>query len=425
MSLATSLLLESLSRRAHGFPSRIISQVTPDVKYQFVFAPFLKVQPPSYGVQRLPGAGLWYNTAMMPGNSTANNHSLAPLSLDADAWDRFVERVPNGHVLQSAGWGRFKGAHGWQAHSVAVGADGQPGAGALLLSRRLPLLGSIGYIPRGPLGDWYGPGVSGPLFAALHDEARRLGVFLLKIEPELPDRAPQLGVLLRASFRPSEQTVQPRSTVWIDLAGSEEDIRARMKAKTRYNIGLAARKGVSVRAGEAADLPAFSALMQQTGARDGFAVHAPSYYADAFATFVPSGAGRLFLAEFEGRLLAGLMAFACAGKAWYMYGASSDAERNRMPTYALQWSAMCWARARGCLRYDLWGIPDEVGQRPEDYQETVTDRHDGLWGVYRFKQGFGGEVLRYAGAYDCIYSPLRARLYALALRLRRAGALAG
>jgi peptidoglycan pentaglycine glycine transferase (the first glycine) len=116
----------------------------------------------------------------------------------------------------------------------------------------------------------------------------------------------------------------------------------------------------------------------------------------------------LFLAEYEGRPLAGVMVFALGETAAYLYGASSNEERQRMPTYAVQWAAMEWAKARGCQRYDLWGIPDA----PEEELETnFADRHDGLWGVYRFKRGFGGQVQRTVGAADHIYNKLVYKLY--------------
>ena len=197
-----------------------------------------------------------------------------------------------------------------------------------------------------------------------------------------------------------------------------------MRPKTRYNIRLAARKGVRVRVGGADDLARFAALMAETGSRDGFGVHPAAYYRRAFDVFAPAGMAALLLAEYEGAILAGLMAFAFSDTAYYLYGASSDRHRNLMPTYALQWEAMRWARARGCQQYDLWGIPDEVGRNPSAYMEDDPPGRQGLWGVWRFKRGFGGEVVRYVGAWDFVYRPMTYRLYNLLLRLRRR-ALAG
>jgi lipid II:glycine glycyltransferase (peptidoglycan interpeptide bridge formation enzyme) len=345
------------------------------------------------------------------------------MELDDAGWDAFVAGQPNGHLLQSSGWGRFKAGAVWEATRLAVGEGGEALAGALVLLRRLPLGQRLAYIPKGPAGRWAEATVGPAFWTAVHAEMRRRGAFLLKVEPEELDDGPAARALLSGGFRPSAQTVQPRSTVWLDLQGAEDALRGRMRPKTRYNIGLAERKGIAVREGGPDDLPAFGRLMAETGGRDGFAVHGTEYYARAYHEFAPAGACALLLATFEERVIAGLMVFAQGPTAWYMYGASSNAERQRMPNHALQWAAMRWAKDKGCRTYDLWGIPDEVGQAPERYEETVTERQDGLWGVYRFKQGFGGRVIRYAGAFDYAYSPARCWLYRQALRLRRSAAL--
>jgi len=350
---------------------------------------------------------------------------LRPIEIEKQNWNIFVAGAENGHLLQTSQWGDFKAQTGWDMARVAVGDDKGIVAGALILLRRLPLGQRLAYIPRGPVGPWWEDGVKEPLLAAIHNEARRRGAFMLKVEPELPDGAAEIAALTDAGFQLSEQPVQPRSTVWVDLAGSEDEILARMKSKFRYNIRLASRKNICVREGTPEDVPAFSQLMDETSRRDGFAVHGAGYYGKVFEQFDSIGACKLLLATYEEQVVAGLMIFAYAGKAWYMYGASSNLERNRMPNHALQWAAITWAREQGCQAYDLWGIPDEVGANPEQFTRTVTDRHDGLWGVYRFKQGFGGEVVRYAGAYDYVYAPLRYQLYRLALKARRAGQMAG
>jgi lipid II:glycine glycyltransferase (peptidoglycan interpeptide bridge formation enzyme) len=157
-----------------------------------------------------------------------------------------------------------------------------------------------------------------------------------------------------------------------------------MKQKTRYNIRLAQKKGVTVFPTN--DLDTFHQLMQVTGQRDAFGVHSLDYYRRAYDLFHPRGECELFLAKLEGEALGGLMVFARGERAWYFYGASSDRRREVMPTYLLQWEAMRWARSRGCTSYDLWGVPDTDEQALE---AQFTERADGLWGVYRFKRGLG------------------------------------
>jgi len=201
----------------------------------------------------------------------------------------------------------------------------------------------------------------------------------------------------------------------VSLEGSEEEILARMKQKTRYNIRLAVKKGIVV--SPDTNLAKFHAMLELTGARDQFGVHSLEYYRAAYDLFHPSGSCELLTAAFEGRPLASLMVFAKGDTAWYMYGASTDEERNRMPTYLLQWQAMLWAKSRGCRQYDLWGIPDLAeGELEERF--TQKESHQGLWGVYRFKRGFGGDVLRSIGAVDIVYKPALYRVYQRLLSLR-------
>ncbi len=160
--------------------------------------------------------------------------------------------------------------------------------------------------------------------------------------------------------------------------------------------------------------------MALTARRDGFAIHSAAYYEAAYHLFVAAGHGSLLLAEHPaqpGRLLAGLMVLAWGDTACYMYGASAGEQRELMPTYLLQWEAMLWARQRGCRLYDLWGVPDEDEATLEAH---LTARHDGLWGVYRFKRGFGGRLVRTIGAWDLVYAPVRYRLSHLALAARAA-----
>jgi lipid II:glycine glycyltransferase (peptidoglycan interpeptide bridge formation enzyme) len=179
-----------------------------------------------------------------------------------------------------------------------------------------------------------------------------------------------------------------------------------MKQKCRYNVRLAEKKGVTVRSWD--DLESFHRMMTITGGRDGFGVHSLEYYRKAYELFHPVGMADILVAEFESRPLAALMVFALGQRAYYLYGASTDEERSRMPTYLLQWRAMQWARERGCTDYDLWGVPDADEETLEAQFET---RRDGLWGVYRFKRGFGGQVRRAAQALDRVYMPLLYWLY--------------
>ncbi len=335
----------------------------------------------------------------------------------ADAsWDAFAAAHPAGHLLQTTPWGQLKSEFGWAAEIVRDGA-----AGALVLYRRLPLGRSLAYVPRGPVVAWDDAASHPALVAALDTAARQRGAICLKWEPELDDTPAHRDTLSGLGFRPSPHTVQPQRSLVIDLRPAEADILAAMKPKTRYNIGLARKKDVSARAAATpADVERFVALMDETGRRDGFGVHAPDYYRRAYALFAPLGQCALFLAEHAGEALAGVMVFALGQHSWYFYGASSDRERQRMAPYLAQWEALRWAKAQGAESYDLWGVPDADEAALEAGFET---RHDGLWGVYRFKRGFGGRLVRTVGAWDRVYNPLLYQAYLLYLRWRGSGPL--
>jgi peptidoglycan pentaglycine glycine transferase (the first glycine) len=357
-------------------------------------------------------------------------------------WDSFVADHPQAHILQTSSWGELKAAFGWKAQRLALlegarrsedavaddlcsaareteSAQGDRwAAGAQILYRRLPGgLGRLAYVPRGPLVDWEDPDALTPLLDALRAAARARGAAVLTLEPDLSDEPRHQERLAAHGFVPSPLgSVQPRRTVIVDLAGDEETILAAMKSKTRYNVRLAARKGVRVREGTSADLATFHRLTAATAARDRFGVHAPLYYRRAFELFVPRGWARLLMAEVGAEAVAALMVFALGSRAWYFYGASGDAHREKMPNHLLQWEAMRWARSLGCVAYDLWGVPDEDEERLE---AEFGHRRDGLWGVYRFKRGFGGRLVRTVGAWDLPLRPLSYRLYTLAARLLR------
>lgn len=329
-----------------------------------------------------------------------------------DAWDGFVE-ARGGHLLQTSRWGKLKRAFGWSDEIIALEQNGAIVAGALVLFRRLPLsLGTIAYVPRGPIVDWEDQALAKDLLMALDGAARRRRAILLKLEPDAEDGPPVRDRLAGLGLRPSPHSVQPPRTILLDIGGTEEDILGRMNQGTRRKIRTAGKRDVIVQRDNTNGLAAFNTLMSITGQRDSFGVHSPEYYRAALDLFAP-GYATLLLASYQGRNLGGLMAFALGKRAWYFYGASSNEERERMPNYALQWEAIRWAREHGCTEYDLWGIPDEDEAALEAQFQT---RDDGLWGVYGFKRGFGGQVWRAAGAWDRVYNPVLYAMYSLAVR---------
>lgn len=316
---------------------------------------------------------------------------MPPVSLAE--WNQFIQAHPDAHLLQMGEWGELKNDFGWKPVRFIFNNE----MGAQILFRRLPLGLTLGYMPK--IIDNEQLIINNELFWKEVDLlCKQNRAVFLKIEP---DAWSEEFILPPSAFIISPHNIQPPRTVVISIRETEEEMLARMKPKCRYNIRLAEKKGITVRTWD--DIHAFHEMMTVTGGRDGFGVHSKAYYQRAYDLFHPKGTCELLVAEFEDKPLASLMVFAHGPRAWYVYGASNDQERNRMPTYLLQWEAIRWAKARGCEEYDLWGVPDEN----EDVLEAgFESRHDGLWGVYRFKRGFGGEVKRAAQALDRVYNPL-------------------
>jgi peptidoglycan pentaglycine glycine transferase (the first glycine) len=323
------------------------------------------------------------------------------LEVSLTDWNTFLAGYPNAHILQTGEWGELKSAFDWDPARLVL----DDGLGMQVLFRRLPLGLTLAYLPK-PTINYQQLASSEKFWTQVDAVCKKRRAVFLKIELDVWDDEPFSSNTSPVALRASAHNIQPPRTIIVDLTGTEDEILARMKQKTRYNIRLAAKKGVTVRPWD--NLSAFHQMMLITGGRDGFGVHSLAYYQRAYELFHPKGMAELLVAEYEGKPLAALMVFARGRRAWYMYGASTDEERNRMPTYLLQWEAMRWARTKGAGEYDLWGVPDED---EETLEAGFTERSDGLWGVYRFKRGFGGELKRAVQALDRVYNPMIYKLY--------------
>ncbi|HEU5424752.1 MAG TPA: peptidoglycan bridge formation glycyltransferase FemA/FemB family protein [Nitrolancea sp.] len=323
---------------------------------------------------------------------------------DQQRWNSAVQCL-GGHLLQSWDWGEFKSRHGWRPARLLLSAGEQPLAAAQILFRRVGPF-AAGYAPRGPVLAGNDPSLLAALTLGLDRVSRRERALLTLIEPERRDIDwSQLGGL---GWRGSREIVQPRRTIKVSLAGTDEQLLGAMKPKTRYNIRLSERRGVTVRYGCVADLPAFHTLLRETGERQAFGVHDFAYFEDLLRTFGDRGV--LLLAEYEGQLAAAALVVRAFDEAVYLYGASCAGLQKHMGAYLVQFEAMRWARAAGCRWYDLWGIPAEDELPEVDKGQIGRDVRGAMLGVYTFKQGFGGETVSYPPMAERVYAGPLVRL---------------
>ncbi len=339
-------------------------------------------------------------------------------------WDTFVLQHPLGHLLQLSAWGNLKASAGWTVQRIAV-VGPTPDAsqsGQLVLLAGVQVLFrtrygvSVAYVPRGPLfaGD---ASIDDLLLAALARAARRRWSVFLRVEPNLAEDQAQASTyhtwLLLKDFRPT-LPIQPRSTIHLDLMPAPDRLFAGFSKGHRADIRRAERQGVHVRVGSSDDIATFYAIMQATGARAAFGIHSQAYYHTAFQQFQHHAC--LLLAEQAGQPVAAHMVFSDGHAGLYLYSGATDVGLKVGANHLLQWHAIQWAREQGCRFYDLWGIPDALGQAACVADPAVRATleaeaaQDALIGVYRFKKGFGGAVVRYLPAYDQVFLP---PLYAL------------
>lgn len=356
--------------------------------------------------------------------------------MNSNIWNEIISKLPDPHFLQTYEWGQVKAKYGWQPIYLVWDEKGNMKeertnlssfvfpvqAACLVLKRTILNRGfaarlSILYAPKGPLMDWTNESLRQRVLDDLQSFAKKQGAIFLKLDPdvvlgrgvpvsvgEVTENSGQVvsSDLKRRGWVESSDQIQFRNTVMVDLSASEEEILMRMKQKTRYNVRLAGKKGVTVRVGGVDDLPGLYKMYAETSVRDGFVIRDEMYYIAVWKTFMQSSepSALPLIAEVDGEAVAAIFLFMFAGRGYYVYGMSRDKHREKMPTYLLQWAAMKHAKAHGCLTYDLWGAPD------------VFDESDSMWGVYRFKEGLGGEVVRTLGAYDFAPNKLWYSLYA-------------
>lgn len=328
-------------------------------------------------------------------------------------YDAFLQSHPLGGFMQTLEWAALKKHSGWDHELVLSRAqDGAINGSMMILVRKTPMVPSaLLYAPRGPVCDIHDRAVMETLLSGAQSVVKKYGACALKIDPYVHagDQA-AIDAIKSHGFEftpgaPDLTSAQTRNNYMLDIRGKTEDeVLMGFSQKTRYNIRVAVKHGVECRPCGVEYLDEFYRLMQITGKRDDFEVRPKSYFAQMLE-HLPFC--RMYLCFFEGKVVSGAITTQYAGKTCYVYGASDNEYRNHMPNYLMQWEMIKWAIESGGYLYDFQGIPF--------YQDETSP----FFGIYRFKRGFGGEVVEFAGDFDKIYNRVIDSTIKFALQSKR------
>lgn len=319
-------------------------------------------------------------------------------------YENFVMQHPMGSITQSVRWHNVKNL--WD-HEVVVVRDGEGNieAGVSILIRQIPVIGtSMIYAPRGPVCDIHNSKLLEDLQQGINLVAQKYNAHLFKMDPDIlqtdevfTQQAKKMGYhqyLGEGGF----ETIQARFNYRLYLDNkTEDDVFMGFTQMCRRNVRKALKNNVEIRIGTLEDLDEFMRLMKITGERDGFSVRPKSYFENMMNALGEHV--RLYLGYYEGQALCGAITTNYAGKTCYLYGASDNQHRDVMATYLIQWEMIRWAMQTNCSVYDFQGISG-----------NFEDETDHLYGLYRFKKGFGGQVDALAGEFDFIYKPFRNKM---------------
>lgn len=311
----------------------------------------------------------------------------------------FFQSHEKSHFMQSFEWTKVKS--NWKHEFVVAYDNKNEIIGAMMvLIRKMPLGYSLMYAPRGPVCDIHNKELMSEIFLKVKELAKKYNAYTFKIDTDvLKTDESFIKIMESFGFKMPKQNknfegIQPRFVFRINnLKGkSEEEVINSFESKTRYNIRLATKKGVTVKVAEKKDLKDFHKIMLETGVRDNFVIRSLEYFEKMYDEMAPNHL-RLYMAYLEDKPIAGTIAILYGDKCWYLYGASSNAHRNVMPNYLLQWSMIQWALENNCNVYDFRGVSGNL------------EPTNPLYGLYRFKKGFNGDFTEFVGEMDLVFKP--------------------
>ena len=321
-------------------------------------------------------------------------------------YKNFLEHHNRCNFQQSLKWAEIKKPN-WIPEVILAENSKNEIIGSLCVwIRKMPIFGNIMYSSRGPVCDIHDENVLEQLTQGARELAKKYKAIVLRIEPDIESSdeefkkiVTKLGYKIKDDAKDFMDEIQPRYVFRLDIKGkAEEEIMEKKKKKWRYNIRLATRKGVTVKEGTREDLKDFHKIMVETGARDGFIIRPLEYFEKIYDNMAPEHM-KLLMAYYNGKPISGVIPIFYGNKTWYLYGASSNENRNLMPNYLLQWEMIKMAIARHDDIYDFRGV------------SGVVDESHPQYGLYRFKKGFGATFTEFIGEVYMPYKPLTYKLY--------------
>lgn len=325
-----------------------------------------------------------------------------------EEYEAFVLAHPAGEFTQSLRWPEVKNNWGYEG-ILSRGADGAVRGAMLVLVQRIPLIGtSFLYAPRGPVCDLHDRETLADLMSGVDLLAKKHKAHAFKVDPNVlfddqqaAQNLKELG--FKQSYGPDGfEGIQARFNYRLYLQGrSEEEILTNLTQSCRRKVRIAQRSGVEVRPVGLEYLDEFVRIMQVTGQRDGFAVRPKAYFARMLQALGPHA--RLYMGFYQDKPVCGALSTNYAGKVCYVYGASDNVHRDVMPNYLMQWEMIRWAIETNCTVYDFQGVSGDLTEGSH------------MYGLYKFKRGFNGQLDELAGEFDKIYRPVALRLVDVAI----------
>lgn len=326
---------------------------------------------------------------------------------EVEEYEKFVKNDELCDFTQSIKWSNIK--EFWKSEFIIIrNNDGKIVLSVNVLIRKIPIFGNLMYVPRGPIGNIKDKENLEKMTNQFKILAKKYRAFIIIIEPnientnkEFLNELKKLGYKINNKAKKFTNQIQSRYNFRVNLEGkTQEEVFKNFSSKTRYNIKYATRKGVVIKEKNFEGLDEFYKLMQETGKRDKIIIRNKEYYKKVLKEFGEDV--KIYIAYYEDTPIASIMPIIYGKKMWYLYGASGNKYRNYMPNYLLQWEMIKLAIQRKCKIYDLRGF--EIDKKKEN-------------GLYRFKKGFGGDLVELIGQVYIIFNPIRYIGYKITKRI--------